>query len=97
MIKVYKNRIVVFSKNYKRVFMYSLKFDSDGDASYWWEDKNCGDVISHPCSIHLKIAIKISIQYISEQILYAHCSHTEVPCGNWNRCNKCGRYLTKIK
>ena len=88
MIKIYKNKIVVFSRNYKRVFMFSIIPDA-----YQWLDTASGDCYFASRLYSLKDGIKEVTQEIARTILEKHCKHNEVPDGKFTMCNKCRKTL----
>lgn len=94
MIRVYKKKIVVFSRNYKRTFIYSFPFN---EGVHKWEDSNFGDVIFCTNLDPYKVAVKAAVKFIAQNILYAHCDHNKVTSNNSIGCSKCGKFMSYIE
>lgn len=94
MIRVYKSKIVVYTRNWKTTFFYSLDFAADGDFTYKWEDAEGNSI--HAWGMQpLKKAVKEIVSYIATMIAQKHCIHNEVPAGtDCTRCNKCGMQMS---
>jgi hypothetical protein len=97
MIKIYKNKIVVFTPNYKTTLKYSFIDHRDGEKDHRWDSGPLGGSFTANANYYSReVAKKEVLKWIKLTIKQRHCDHVEgESCyTSWTECVKCKKLMS---